>query len=217
MHLGKYSMVLIKGAVSFIRQNINKKVTEIGLKKEYQTNPEFNILVKSLLVLTFVPEDNVLERFQELVEKFEELVEEFPELERVGALYSYVELYYIRGTERPRGRGRAPPIYPIALWNHFTDAANDVPRTTNAVEGYHNGLNSIFLSSHPTLWKLLTGLELDMALYLKTLADAEVENNQPRRLKWVHQTERLAAKVATYAGSADILAYLRAVAHIFSG
>ena len=99
----------------------------------------------------------------------------------MNELYSYVELNYIRGLERQHGRGRAPAKYPIPLWNHYLDALNNVPRTTNAVEGYHNGLNSLFLASHPTLWKLLAGLELDMALHLKTLADAQVVNNPAPR------------------------------------
>ena len=206
-----------KGCLFHQGQNFNRKVTEIGLKKEYESNPEFNMLVKSLLALTFVPENDVLERFQELVDKFDDLVEIHPELERVNELYSYVELYYIRGRERPQGRGRAPAKYPIALWNHYADALNDVPRTANAVEGYHNGLNSLFLASHPTLWKLLAGLELDMALHLKTLADAQVVNNPAPRQKYVLLNQRLAAKVGTYEGSVDKLAYLRGVAHIFSG
>ena len=206
-----------KGCLFHQGQNFNKKVDSIGLKKSYETNLEFNIAVKSLLALSFVPENDVLERFLEVVERIDNLVEIYPELERVNELYSYVELNYIRGLERRHGRGRAPAKYPIPLWNHYLDALNNVPRTTNAVEGYHNGLNSLFLASHPTLWKLLAGLRLDMALHLKTLADALMINNPTPRQKYVLQNQRLAAKVDSYAGSVDKLAYLRAVAHIFSG
>ena len=208
---------IIKGCLFHQGQSLNRKVAEIGLKKDYETNMDFNMLVKSLLALSFVPEADVLIRFQELVEKFEALVTDYPELERVNELCSYVEINYIRGIERPQGRGRAPAKYPISMWNHYSDPGNDIPRTTNAVEGFHNGLNSLFLSKHPSLWKLLSGLQLDMALQLKTLADATVENNPAQRHKYVLITERLAAKVATYAHSQDKLAYLRAVAHIFSG
>ena len=56
-----------------------------------------------------------------------------------------------------------------------------------------------------------------MALHLKTLADAQMVNNPTPRQKYVLQNQRLAAKVDSYAGSVDKLAYLRAVAHIFSG
>lgn len=210
-----FDTAVIKGCLFHQGQNLNKKVAELGLKIPYQTNVEFNMAVKSLLALAFVPENDVLVLFQELGEKFQTLIDENPELERANELLTYVDLYYIRGRERP-GRGRAPPKYPIDMWNHFTDPGSDIPRTTNAVEGYHNGLNSLFLSKHPTLWKLLSGLQLDMALHLKTLADADVENNPARRHKYKILTERLAAKVATYATSPDKLAYLRAVANLFS-
>ena len=133
--------------------------------------------------------------------------------EILGQLYSplissLVILYF--------GRGRAPPKYSIALWNHFSDPENNIPRTTNAVEGYHNGLNSLFLAKHPTVWKLLDGLKLDAALHLKTLADARVANNPAPRHKYARINERLALKISSYPQAQDKLAYLRAVAHIFS-
>ena len=99
---------IIKGCLFHQGQSLNRKVAEIGLKKDYETNMDFNMLVKSLLALSFVPEADVLIRFQELVEKFEALVTDYPELERVNELCSYVEINYIRGIERPQGRGRAP-------------------------------------------------------------------------------------------------------------
>lgn len=196
-------------------QCINRRINELGLKKAYEENEEFNMAVKSLLALTFVPEDDVIDRFYEVVERLTDLAEEYPELERVDELCNYFELTFVRGAQRP-GRQRLPARYPIALWNHFTDPGNDVPRTTNAVEGYHHGLNSLFLSQHPSLWKLLTGLEMDMALHLKTLADDQVANNPPRRQKYLALTQRLAEKVNTYATTPDKLRYLRAVANIFS-
>lgn len=208
--------VNIKGCLFHHGQSINKKVGEIGLKCEYESNIDFHMAVKSLLALAFVPEDDVLERFQELVEKFEQLVAQYPELARVNELYTYFEVNYIRGSERPQGRGRAPARYPITMWNHYDDPANNVPRTTNAVEGYHNGLNSLFLAKHPSVWTLLRGLHKDMALHLKTWVDDQAVNNPAPRLKYALISVRLATKIASYDEAQDKLAYLRAVAHIFS-
>ena len=92
-------------------------MAELGLKTQYQTNVEFNMAVKSLLALAFVPENDVLVLFQELGEKFQTLIDANPELERANELLAYVDLYYIRGLERP-GRVRAPPKYLIDMWNH---------------------------------------------------------------------------------------------------
>ena len=60
-----------KGCLFHQGQNFSKKVDSIGLKKPYETNLEFNIAVKSLLALSFVPENDVLERFLELVERID--------------------------------------------------------------------------------------------------------------------------------------------------
>ena len=53
-----------------------------------------------------------------------------------------------------------------------------------------------------------------MALHLKTLADADVENNSARRHKYKILTERLVAKVATYVTPPDKLVYLREIANL---
>ena len=61
-------------------------MAELGLKTQYQTNVEFNMAVKSLLALAFVPENDVLVLFQELGEKFQTLIDANPELERANEL-----------------------------------------------------------------------------------------------------------------------------------
>ena len=50
---------------------------------------------------------------------------------------------------------RLPPDYPIALWNCRTAALDLAPRTTNALEGWHNGLRSCIDGNHPTIWRFL--------------------------------------------------------------
>ena len=199
----------MKGCLFHLGQSVLRKVGELGLKVEFESNRDFNMAVKSLIALSFVPENEVLERFNELVDSF-------PDLERVEELIAYFEVTYVQGRDRGNGRGRGPARYPPQVWNHFQDPANNVPRTTNAVEGYHNGLNSLFLSQHPSMWKLLDGLIKDISLQHKVYADNLAANNPPARQKYKILSQRLAAKVNTYQTSQDKLAYLRAVANIFS-
>ena len=199
----------LKGCYFHHGQSLNRKVGELGLKLDYESNPDFNMAVKSLQALAFVPEENVLEIFLELAESF-------PDLERVEELVAYFEVTYVRGRERGGGRGQAQPRYSQAFWNHFNSTLNNVPRTTNAVEGYHNALNSLFLAKNPSVWKLMTGLQKDMTLQLKTLADDRVANNPPVRQKYVILNQRLATKVTTFANTANKLEYLRSIAHINS-
>ena len=66
------------------------------------------------------------------------------------------------------------------------------------------------------MWKLLDGLIKDISLQHKVYADNLAANNPPARQKYKILSQRLAAKVNTYQTSQDKLAYLRAVANIFS-
>ena len=50
-----------------------------------------------------------------------------------------------------------------------------------------------------------------MALHLKTLADTQMVNNPTPRQKYVLQNQKLAAKVNSYAGSVDKLAWFNPV------
>ena len=204
-----YPTANIKGCLFHLCQSVQRKIGELGLKTEFETNAEFNILVKSLAALAFVPEQDVLDIFMELVDTF-------PEIDGIQEMITYFEITYVQGRDRGQGRGRGPARYPPQIWNHFEDPADNVPRTTNAVEGYHNGLNSLFLSQHPSMWKLLEGLNKDMALQKKVYADNLAANNPPSRPKYQNLAERLSAKINTYETSPDKLSYLRAVAHIFS-
>ena len=199
----------IKGCLFHLGQSVQRKVAELGLKVDYESNVNFNMSVKSLVALSFVPEEDILDIFNNLADSF-------PPLDRVDELLAYFELTYIQGRDRGQGRERGPPRYPPSVWNHFSAPRNNIPRTTNAVEGYHNGLNSLFLSQHPSVWKLMDGLNKDISLHLKTLADNEVANNPPPRNKYIVLSERLATRVDCYAGANDKLQYLRSVAHIFS-
>ena len=72
----------------------------------------------------------------------------------------------------------------------------------------------MFLCAHPTVWTLLNGLRRDIAVHRLTVQNAEVQNLEKPRNKYVNLANRLAAKVAGYRNEEDKLRYLRAVAHM---
>ena len=63
-----------------------------------------------------------------------------------GNVIDYFEDTYI-GRLRPGGHRRAP-LFDLALWNMYEQTIGDLPRTNNAVEGWHrrNG----FFKNHQT-------------------------------------------------------------------
>lgn len=188
-----------------LSQSVIRKVTELGLKVRYETVRDFQMLVKSLPSLAFVPVD-------ELSEVYEQLAAAFPDEPTCNDLLTYFESTYIRG---PRiGRQNRNPRFSPALWNHFEDSIVCAPKTTNCVEGFHNSIRSMFLCAHPTVWTLFNGLKRDMAVHRLTMQNAEVQNLERPRNKYINLANRLAAKVSGYRNEADKLRYLRAVAHM---
>jgi len=67
-------------------------------------------------------------------------------------------LNYFEGTyiDRPNRRGhRKPALFDITIWNCYELIQKDIPRTNNAIEGWHNGFNSMLHAVHPSIWNLL--------------------------------------------------------------
>ncbi|KAK8372506.1 hypothetical protein O3P69_010945 [Scylla paramamosain] len=111
--------------------------------------------MKCLPALAFVPEDDV-------ITVFEELVLTLPQEPEVEEVVAYFESNYIRGMQI--GGRRRDPRFPIKLWNHFEDAEECAPKTTNCCEGFHNALKSVYMCAHPTMWKFLKGIARDIAV-----------------------------------------------------
>ena len=76
---------------------------------------------------------------------------------KIDELCSYFQNIYV---EKPSLR---TPLFPPSVWNQREAAIDGVARTTNAVEGWHFGIQAFFSGSHPTLWKTLENLKKDAA------------------------------------------------------
>ena len=70
------------------------------------------------------------------------------------------------------------PCYPIEHWNSFSRVMSNIPRTTNHVEGWHNGFNSIIAKIHPTIWHFIDAIKLDQSL--KRVDILHIINNTPQ-------------------------------------
>ena len=179
----------------------------LGLKGRYENDQRLNVLIKSIAALAFVPEGD-------LRPVFNELVGEFPNDVACEELLVYFNTNYVTGVQV--GNRAREPMFPPILWNHTIDAIISAPKTTNAAEGYHNALNSLFLCQHPNIWKFLRGIVKDINVHQLTLAQATVGNNPNPREKYKVLAERLSAKVGNYHQEVDKMKYLRAIAHITS-
>ena len=105
-------------------------------------------------------------------------------------------------------------MFPVKIWNHFDSAIEEYPKTTNCCEGFHNALNSVFHCSHPSVWYLFRGLQIDMACHKLTLVNTEAEDEVKKR-KYANQHNILAESVRKYSTEDDVLKYLRKMANLF--
>ena len=115
---------------------------------------------------------------------------------------SYFENTYI-GQKR-RNRRRLDPVYGIEIWNVHERIKNDHPRTNNAIEGFHSGLDKHITYSHPSLWKLIDGLKVADQRGRKKLTEYERGDDFTQKPIYQRITKRLKTLVTRYDSSIPI-------------
>ncbi len=189
----------ISGCYFHLTQCIVRKVGSLGLKRRFDSDMDFKLKIKSLAALSFVPEN-------EVQNVFDALTLAWPEDDASFELLGYFSNNWVVGV------GNRPPKFPLNLWNHHATAAVGGPRTTNCCEGWHNSLNSHFLSKHPSIWKLFDGLKEDINLNRLILTHAETGVEEARARKYQILQQRVRDTVNGYAQEQDKLRYLKRLA-----
>lgn len=146
----------ISGCLFHLGQNIQRKLKELNLYCEYKTNPLVKKYVKALSALAFVQVEELESTFVLLRNSIE-----FPFI--ISNLYDFFYRVYIRNGNNTR--------FPIEIWNLHNYLNDNVPRTNNSIEGFHNVFNKSFCSANYTL-----------GLLIKKIKDEE-ENIQQRRIR----------------------------------
>ncbi|CAF4796187.1 unnamed protein product, partial [Rotaria sp. Silwood2] len=99
---------------------------------------------KRLIALAFVPLVDVVKALELLENEFDDDADEF--------MY-YFEKTWIGECKR-RGTGRKRPQFSHELWNVYDRVINDLPRSNNAIEDWHNAFANRVAIAHPTISKL---------------------------------------------------------------
>lgn len=203
-----YPDARITGCYFHLCQSVIRKVNEVGLKTAYETDNEVRGYVRCLPALAFVPVEDVLEAFELLVETMPTNVDHIDELT------TFFEHTYVRG-RRQRGRGEiyGAALFPIDLWNQHAGGMEGIARTTNSVEGWHHALQSLFMCHHPTVWTFLDGIDRDIQKQKTLFLHGTAGMQHPQTKKYRQVNERVRLAIAAY-GRAEILTYLRSIAHL---
>jgi len=144
---------LLRGCFFHFSQSIWRHIQSSSLQQRYTNDAEFAQEIRQIAALAFIPEEAVENAFKTLCEsEFYENNE--PEL---APLLKYFEDTWLGRLDR-RGRRRSP-LFPLSMWNCFTNVSADIPRTNNGVEGWHNTLYSIVHAAHPSIWKVINAFK----------------------------------------------------------
>ena len=130
-------------------QSLYRRVQSEGLQAQYNDPNDRSLkdAVHMMLSLAFVPTADV-------PRSFEVLYDDIPD-DLVGVATNFDE-YYVNG-RRGRGRRRAvPPGYSPDLWNCYESTLQNIHRTNNTSEGWHNKFQQVVGKHHPSLYGCLT-------------------------------------------------------------
>ena len=109
---------------------------------------KFGLQLRMIAALAFVPPQDVVNSFDELCVAIRNQYDG-----DADKVLDYFEDTYI-GRFR-RNSPRRPRLFPIELWNMFNRIAEELPRTNNNIESWHNSFQANVSSTHPTFWRLL--------------------------------------------------------------
>ena len=97
-------------------------------------------------MLAFVPINLVPNAFNALVDSLDDELDQLLEDSKL-----YFQTMWIGIMQRDRRRN---PTFPIALWNVHRRVTDDLPRTNDSFEGWHNGFIAKVGIIHPSPRKL---------------------------------------------------------------
>jgi len=197
-----------QGCLFHLSQCIWKRLRQTDdLQSKYTTDCQFALEVRQLPALAFVPVDQVVSAFEQLQDS-KYYTDNEPEMRD---LLTYFEDNWIG---RPNRRGqRTDAIFPVPLWNVYTAAHQDLPKTNNAVEGWHRSFSQIIGSYHPSIWKFIEALKKEQSLNEFKLEQYVAGENPPLgRKRYRDSAQRIKAIVEDF-NNRPMLEYLRGIAH----
>lgn len=179
----------LSGCLFHLCQSVYRKIVELGFKNKYNNEEIFSLKCRCLSALSFLPVSDVIDGFEQLIDD-DDLPQE---------LVAYFEVNYI-GCLRGRGQNirRLIPNFPIEIWNSYERFNNNMPRTNNSIEAYHNALQSSLSCSHPNIWMLISALKKEESLSKTKVMQFEVGRPIQRQKRYKDKNVRLENIVSRY-------------------
>ena len=143
---------------------------------------------------------------------FEQLTGE-PSYRDIEVICDYIEDNFIGRLRRGR---RGQPRFPIEMWTQFSRVINNLPRSNNAIEGWHNAFNNVVGFAHPTATKLARKLQQEQ--HSTQLFRCQLELGIPvgkKKKTYIRINEALYTMVTDY-NKKNQIAYLADIARVLN-
>jgi len=164
-----------------------------------------------LLSLAFVPLNDVDDAYKEL---YDDIPED------VVPIATYFDETYVRGRKGRGRRATVPPRFSPILWNCYDATLQNLGRTNNASEGWHNKFQGVVGKHHASLYTTLAEFKKEQDDIETILAQVDLGQSvkaAPKK-KWLIAQRRIRNIVATYETYKEedrVLEYLRTLGHNF--
>jgi hypothetical protein len=199
-----YPQVEMAGCFFHLGQSVWRKVQAGGLQQQYSNDAELSLRIRMLPALSFVPPGDVENAFEALA-----AADFFPQ--EATSVLDYFEDTYIG---RPQRRGpRRGALFKIPEWNSYDRVHQGVPRTNNALEGWHRAFQANVGAHHPSIWKFIVVLQREESAQRASVEQAAAGREPTKKKrKYIETNERLQRVVGDYSNRSYI-DYLRGIAY----
>jgi hypothetical protein len=199
-----------KGCFFHFTQSLYRNIQRYHeIHDKYSNDSDFALMLRHLCALAFVPAHDVDAIFEALMDE-----EFFSKNEAILTEYIiYFENTWLGRWNRRHTR-RIPPKFEISQWNCYNSVLEDLPRTNNGCEGFHHALASLLGCSHPTIFKLIEGLQRQQQLTEIKIQQFIANSNAPVKKRYAKKNQNLKDIVSGY-GSQNFcpIEYLRRLAY----
>ncbi|CAJ0959347.1 unnamed protein product [Ranitomeya imitator] len=193
------------GCFFHLSQSVWRKVQNEGLKMQYQGDHEFAHWIRMIPALAFLPPQNVVQSFEELVED-----PDFPQ--EAIAIANYFEDSYIGQMNR---RGRQAPLFPVQFWNVYERTLNDQQRTNNDVEGWHRSFRETCGTLFQNIYHFINCLKHQQELHSFEIIQIIAGNPIAARNKKYAVISARVKRIVQDFNNRSLMDYLRGIAYSF--
>ena len=187
----------IKGCFFHFSQAIYRKILEFGYAVQYCEDKDFNLAIRLLAALAFAPPLHVEAWYKQIL-----VTCHIPD-----DIKNYFEDTFV-GKEM-RNSTRRKSRFDMDMWNVYFRTIDDLPRTNNALEGFHRGIESMLQMSNPDIWKFIEAIQRQQSLQSFSFAQMQLGKKvHTRKEDNFGRIKRIVCSAANY----KELDYLKAIA-----